>query len=74
MANPFLCFHYLLIHGKEILNVMLPVRTECEIGNLCFRLALMLLSQITLNPTLKKKQKTSKEKNGIFVLAFLTYD
>lgn len=43
-------------------NVMLPVSIECEIGNLCFRLAVMLLSHITLNLILKEKKETSKEK------------
>lgn len=36
MANPFLRLHCLLIHGEEILNVMLPAHTESEIGNLHF--------------------------------------
>lgn len=49
MANPFLCFDDVLIHGKGILHTMLPVRTGCKIGNICFRLNVMLLSGSTLN-------------------------
>lgn len=56
------------------LSVMLPVSTECEIGNLCFRLSVMLLSHITLNLR-EERKKTSKEKiiQHLFLL-FLTYN
>lgn len=41
------------------LNVMLPVHFGCEIGNLCFRLAVIRLSHITLNLS---EEKTVEEK------------
>lgn len=53
------------------LNVMPPVRIECEIGNLCFRLALMLLSHITLNLILERKKTLQKKNGSRFVHVFL---
>lgn len=39
------------------LNVLLPVRVECEIGNLGFRPAVMLLSLIALNLILEGEKR-----------------
>lgn len=71
-TNPIMFF---TSHGKSIsllslvtntwkgnllsLNVMLPVPTVCKIGNLCFHLAVILLSHLTL------KQILSGGKNNL---------
>lgn len=43
---------------------------ECEIGNLCFRLVVILLSHIALNPIRKKKSDFKRKSGARFTLIY----